>query len=342
VAPDFSYKETFSGVSDETSFCATIWTIVDGHMIAKNSVYYQFGDTYGTTTMEDNVHVTSWPTGYSQNDNANNYAQHNPDTVTSAPAHPPSNLISVNYHKSTENVVIIEEVKDKSIKGSSKGSHVGSRLTVNSGQEKNEVEEEDGSDILRGFETVYHPSIAGMQIENSNFQSQAGLFEKLKTTQGEQTLKFHFTGEMESSPSWKRCKKRLRSAEDDGPHVAEKTRSLSSLLTSPTSPTNGDRNESSSDALPIVKVTPAKTHLRKTSSVGARLEIGIFLKKDAPTKPIPEIIIRGLEASACPGSGQKISNNSSFINSNLELEGTVNFRFEMEESSNSSSADMTI
>ena len=109
--------------------------------------------------MEDNVHVTSWPTGYSQNDNANNYsAQQNPDTVTSAPGHPLSNLISVNYHKSTENVVIIEEVKDKSIKG----SHVGSRLTVNSGQEQNEVEEEDGSDILRDFETVYHPSIAGM------------------------------------------------------------------------------------------------------------------------------------------------------------------------------------
>ena len=124
--------------------------------------------------MEDNAHVTSWPTGYSENDNANNYsAQQNPDTVTSAPGHPPSNLISVNYHKSTENVVIIEEVKDKSIKGSSKGSHVGSRLTVNSGQEQNEVEEEDGSDILRDFETVYHPSIAGMHLENCNFQSQA-------------------------------------------------------------------------------------------------------------------------------------------------------------------------
>ena len=130
--------------------------------------------------MEDNTHVTSWPTNYSQNDNANNYsAQQNPDTVTSAPGHPPSNLISVNYHKSTENVVIIEEVKDKSIKGSSKGSHVGSRLTVNSGQEQNEVEEEDGSDILRDFETVYHPSIAGIHNENFNFQSQAGLSEKL-------------------------------------------------------------------------------------------------------------------------------------------------------------------
>ena len=112
--------------------------------------------------MEDNVHVTSWPTSYSQNDNANNYAQQNPDTVTSAPpVHPPSNLISVNYHKSTENVVIIEEVKDKSINGSSKGSHVGSRLTVKSGHEQNDVEEEDGSDILRDFETVYHPSITG-------------------------------------------------------------------------------------------------------------------------------------------------------------------------------------
>ena len=99
--------------------------------------------------------------------------------MTSAPEHPLSNLISVNYHKSTENVVIIEEVKDKSIKGSSKGSHVGSRLTVNSGQEQNEVEEEDGSDILRDFETVYHPSIAGMHLENCNFQSQAGLSEKL-------------------------------------------------------------------------------------------------------------------------------------------------------------------
>ena len=127
--------------------------------------------------MEDNVHVTSWPTSYSQNDNANNYAQQNPDTVTSAPGHPPSNLISVNYHKSTENVVIIEEVKDKSIKGSSKGSHVGSRLTVNSGQEQNEVEEEDGSDILRDFETVYHPSIAGMHctLKIVTFKARGGL-----------------------------------------------------------------------------------------------------------------------------------------------------------------------